>query len=89
MKKDYPPPEWLKYQTTFNQAESDRDREAADLNAKVSPHWLARWEKFKSEYSDGDQLWYFEYFPGTLTGGAGYCIKRNGETIAWIATKRS
>lgn len=36
-----------------------------------------------------DELWFWEYFPQPMTGGAGYCIVRNGSSIAWIATVRS
>ena len=88
-RKPYPPPShWLR-RLTFAEAEAETGQRAEELRANVSPAWLERWEAFKALQEPGDQLWYFEHFPQPLTGGAGYCLVRDGESVTFIATVRS
>jgi hypothetical protein len=86
---DYPPPHALKHELTVTQAEAEMEARAGKAHATLSEPWLKRWEAFKSGIGETDELWYFEYFPGPMTGGAGYCILREGRPVAWIATMRS
>ena len=87
-KPSIPPSHWV-YRLTFAEAEAETERSAEELQANVSPAWLERWEAFKAMQKPGDQLWYFEHFPQPLRGGAGYCLVRDGESVAFIATTRS
>jgi hypothetical protein len=81
--------EWLKYKTTIQDSEDDMVKKANKYHTKLSKHWLVRWDRFKSHIKDGDELWFYEHFPEPMTGGAGYCILRNGTVVASIATMRS
>ncbi|HEU4561005.1 MAG TPA: hypothetical protein VFS20_24350 [Longimicrobium sp.] len=85
----YPPPHALKHRLTVAEAEAEMEARAGEYQATVSPHWLKRWETFKAGIEADDQLWYFEDFPEPLTGGAGYCILREGRPVAWITTMRA
>ena len=71
------------------EAEAERDRLCVELAVTVSPLWLERWNSFKAQLVDGDELWYWEHFPGPMTGGTGYCIIRDGRSIACVATTRA
>lgn len=86
---DYPPPHALKHKLTVAEAEADMEARASEYQAAIAPHWLKRWEAFKSGIEANDELWYFEDFPEPLTGGAGYCILREGRPVAWITTMRA
>lgn len=89
MKTPYPPIDYLKHKLTFEEAEAESHRQAAELRETISDHWLRRWATFKAQFMNGDELWFWEYFPAPMTGGAGYCIVRNGISVAWIATTRA
>lgn len=89
MMKPYPPPESLKRRLTVAEAEGEMTARSAEYGIPLSPHWLERWNVFKSEVEAQDELWYFEYFPEPMTGGAGYCRVRNGIAVASIATMRA
>jgi hypothetical protein len=89
MKASYPPVDYLKRRMTFDEAEAESHKLAAELGVSISDHWLRRWVTFKAQFVEGDELWLWEYFPGPMTGGAGYCIVRNGLSVAWIATTRA
>ncbi|WLQ11933.1 hypothetical protein O5O45_19585 [Hahella aquimaris] len=85
----FPPEESLLYKTTFDKAEAEMKREGMEFVLQISPQWLVRWNTFKSQHLHGDELWYFEHFPEPLTGAAGYCLKRAGDIVSVITTKRS
>jgi hypothetical protein len=87
--RSYPPRAYLKRQLTLLELEAELDRESLELGIPVSARWLERWETFKAQLVEGDELWYWENFPQPLTGGAGYCIVRNDECVAYIVTLRS
>jgi hypothetical protein len=89
MKTVYPPLEHLKRKLSFAEAEAESQGQAEELGLIVSPIWLQRWGTFKMQFLEGDELWYWEYFPGRMTGGAGYCILRNGVSVASIAKMRA
>ena len=86
---DYPPSYALKRQLTAVQAEAEMESRAQEYRATLSEPWLKRWETFKAGLEANDELWYFEDFPEPLTGGAGYCILREGRPVAWITTMRA
>jgi hypothetical protein len=87
--KHWPPKHWLNHRTTVAAAEAASEAGAKEHNLTISPAWLARWNEFKAKLQVGDELWYFEHFPEPMTGAAGYCIVREGESVAHIATMRS
>ena len=86
---NYPPRQWLKHQTTIKEAEVAFRAEAQQFGLPLSPDWLSRWKEFKAQLLAEDELWYFEHFPEAFSGAAGYCILREGKSIASIGTKRS
>ncbi len=88
-KEPYPPAEYWKERLTLAEAEDRRTAMSIEYGAPVSPEWQVRWDTFTSKLQPNDELWYFEYFPQPMTGGAGYCIVRDGVSVAWIATMRS
>lgn len=89
MKTPFPPSEHLKRKVAFEDVEAESQQRAAECGVSISPQWLERWTTFKTKFSEGDELWFWEHFPAPMTGGAGYCIVRNGVSIAWIATMRA
>ena len=80
--RSYPPPEYRKRQLSLRELEAELDRESREVGIPLSPKWLERRETFKAQLAEGDELWFWEYFPEPLTGGAGYCIVRDGESVA-------
>ena len=88
-KKPYPPAESWKRRLSRAEAEAELRKESDELGLPISPHWQERWNNFALNLQPGDELWFWEYFPQPLTGGAGYCIVRDGLSVAWIATMRS
>lgn len=89
MKTGYPPPEYLKHKLTFAEAEARAQKQAEELGVSISSQWIQRWATFKAQFSDGDELWFWEYLPGPMTGGAGYCIVRNRVSVASITAMRA
>jgi hypothetical protein len=85
----HPPKEWLQKRVTPDDAEAAMRNEATELGLKFSNRWLREWDEFKLITEEGDELWYFEWFPEPLTGAAGYCIIRRGVSVASITTKRA
>jgi hypothetical protein len=85
----HPPREWLKLRVTVDDAECAVLDEAAAVGVRVSERWLQDWSAFKSIISEGDELWKFEWFPEPLSGAAGYCIVRDGSSVASITTVRA
>lgn len=88
-KKPFPPLEFCKRRLSVDEAEAELKMEAVKEGLEISPHWLNRWVAFKDEMLPGDELWYWENFPGPMTGGAGYCVVRDGTSTHWIVTMRS
>ena len=88
-KKPYPPVESWQRRLSRAEAEAELRKESDELGIPISPHWQERWENFVLNLQPEDELWFWEYFPQPMTGGAGYCIVRNGSSTAWIATMRS
>jgi len=88
-KKPYPPVESWQRRLGRVEAEAELRKESDELGIPISPHWQERWDNFLLNLQSEDELWFWEYFPQPMTGGAGYCIVRNGSSIAWIATMRS
>jgi hypothetical protein len=87
--KNFPPREYLQRRLTVFEAETEMEARSAEYGVPVSPAWLERWTEFKSQMSTSDELWFWEHFPGPMTGGAGYCLVRNGMSVAFITTMRS
>jgi hypothetical protein len=85
----HPPREWLQRRITVDDAEYAMREEAAALGLRASDHWLEEWCEFKTIIQEGDELWQFEWFPEPLTGAAGYCILRDGSSVASITTRRA
>jgi len=85
----HPPREWLQRRVTVDDAGRAVGGEAAAGGLRVSERWLEEWAEFKSYFSDGDELWQFEWFPKPFSGAAGYCILRDGCSVASITTKRA
>lgn len=85
----HPPREWLQRRITVDDAELAMRDEAAALGLRVSDRWLKEWSEFKSIISEGDELWEFEWFPEAFSGAAGYCILRDGSSVASIITRRA
>jgi hypothetical protein len=88
-KEPYPPVESLKRRLSRTEAEAELSKESDEVGLPISPQWQERWNQFVLKLQPADELWYWEYFPQPMTGGAGYCIVRNGSSVAWIATVRS
>jgi hypothetical protein len=88
-KSPYPPIESLKQKLTITEIEARFEQESSELGLTLSPAWVERWNKFKDQARPGDEIWYWEYFPAPLTGGAGYCLVRDGVNVAVIVTFRS
>jgi len=85
----FPPPTSWRRRLSIEDAEAELQRRSVEYNAQVSPAWLARWEALKAQIVAGDELWYFESFPSSMTGGAGYCLVRDSKCVAALATMRS
>lgn len=88
-KAPYPPAQSWKRHLSLVEAEAELSKESKELELPISPRRQERWGDFILKLQPADELWYWEYFPQPLTGGAGYCIVRDGSSIAWIATMRS
>jgi hypothetical protein len=88
-KPPYPPVESWKRRLSLVEAEAESSKRAEECGCPISPQWQERWNTFVRKMQPADELWYWEYFPQPMTGGAGYCIVRDGSSIAWIATMRS
>lgn len=88
-KPPFPPLQYLQHKTTVTDVEAEMERLSAEYERPISPPWLERWRKFTGQLIAGDELWYWEHFPEAMTGGAGYCIIRQGQSVAWIATIRA
>lgn len=90
--KDVIPKGWLKEKTTIEKAEQNHLVTDRRLGPKPVPFGFinARWEKFKAEIRNGDELWVFES-PGEswekLAGRTGFCIVREGRIIDAIITR--
>ena len=87
--KDWPPAEFLKRRLLLAEAARELNDLSSEVGLPLSPAWVDRWNEFRSQLGNDDELWYWENFPQAMTGGAGYCILRKGRSIAWIATMRS
>jgi hypothetical protein len=87
--KPYPPSEFWKRCLSVAEVEAELARQSSELGLPLSPQWLERWATFKAEMLPNDELWYWENFPEPLTGGAGYCLVRDGQSILSLATMRS
>jgi hypothetical protein len=85
----YPPLAWLKERLAIHQAEYALRDETREFNIAINDRWWKSWTRFKALIGDEDELWYFEHFPEPLTGAAGYCIVRDGSSVAYITTKRA
>ena len=86
---EHPLREWLKFKTSIDDAEAAMRAEVEKFSVQMSPTWLSRWESFRAQLQPSDELWYYEHFPRPLSGGAGYCIIRQGVIIASITTRRA
>ena len=89
----------LKRRVTLEYLESDgpfldmglTPSEVQSFRNKPSPDGRARakFEKFKAQIKEGDELWYYEWWQHSFFGTGGYAIIRNGEVVdsvrSWIS----
>ena len=87
--KPYPPSEFWKRRLSVAEVEAELARQSAEYGLPVSPQWLARWASLKADMLPNDELWHWENFPEPMTGGAGYCLVRDGQSILSLTTMRS
>ena len=91
----------LKRQVTLKHIEGDgalldmgmsRSEVAAfkkDQPLSIAPAFQLRFDKFKAQIMDGDELWYYESNLQPLSGTGGYAIIRNGVVVDSITAWRS
>jgi len=81
----------LKVRLTVEQAEAKHMVSDSRLGANPVPFGFQneRWRALLSKMQDGDELWEYGHFAGSLSAEDGIALIRNGEDIAHIVTMMS
>ncbi len=91
----------LKRRVTFEHVEGDgplldmgmTQEEVAATRRQRSfiptPEFQSRFAEFKAQFTDGDELWYYEWRREAFWGTGGYAIIRSGAVVASITSWKS